>query len=77
MSAESRLLIQSTCPSQPGSRIPGQKTFTIECRRKYGVHFYGGMILAAAERCACARTLSEDLNAGQSYFGIKLENPFG
>jgi predicted nucleic acid-binding protein len=48
----------------------------VEAHAKYGVHFYDGMILAAAERGDCARILSEDLNAGQSYFGIIVENPF-
>jgi predicted nucleic acid-binding protein len=48
----------------------------VEAHAQYGVHFYDGMILAAAERGACARILSEDLNAGQSYFGITIENPF-
>lgn len=45
-------------------------------RAQYGVHFYDGMILAAAERAGCARIWSEDLNAGQLYFGIPVENPF-
>ena len=48
----------------------------VEAHAKYGVHFYDGMILAAAERGACARVLSEDLNPGQSYFGVTVENPF-
>jgi predicted nucleic acid-binding protein len=48
----------------------------VEAHAQYGVHFYDGMVLAAAERGACARILSEDFNAGQSYFGIKVENPF-
>jgi predicted nucleic acid-binding protein len=48
----------------------------VEAHAKYGVHFYDGMILAAAERGDCARILSEDLNTGQSYFGIIVENPF-
>jgi predicted nucleic acid-binding protein len=47
----------------------------VEAHAQYGVHFYDGMILAAAERGACARILS-DLNAGQGYFGVKVENPF-
>jgi hypothetical protein len=34
------------------------------------------MIVAAAERGGWGRILSEDLNAGQSYFQIPLENPF-
>ena len=48
----------------------------VEAHSQYGVHFYDGMILAAAERGACGRILSEDLGAGQSYFGIVVENPF-
>ena len=48
----------------------------VEAHQKYGVHFYDGMILAAAERGGCARIYSEDFNAGQKYFGILLENPF-
>lgn len=43
---------------------------------RYGVHFYDGMILAAAERAGCSKVWSEDLNAGQDYFGITVENPF-
>lgn len=48
----------------------------VEAHAQYGVHFYDGMILAAAQHGACTRILSEDFNAGQSYFGIKVENPF-
>lgn len=48
----------------------------VEAHAKYGVHFYDGMILAAAERGGCHRIWSEDLNAGRKYFGIVVENPF-
>ncbi len=48
----------------------------IEARAAYGIHFYDGMIVAAAERGGCGRILSEDLHAGQSYFQIPVENPF-
>jgi predicted nucleic acid-binding protein len=48
----------------------------VDVRAKYGVHFYDGMIVAAAERGGCGRIWSEDLNAGQKYFGIAVENPF-
>ena len=33
------------------------------------------MIVAAAERGGCGRIWSEDLSAGQKYFGIAVENP--
>jgi predicted nucleic acid-binding protein len=48
----------------------------VEARAAYGLHFYDGMIVAAAERAGCARILSEDLNAGQNYFGVVVTNPF-
>jgi predicted nucleic acid-binding protein len=48
----------------------------VEVRAEYGVHLYDGMIVAAAERGGCGRIWSEDLNAGQEYFGIAVKNPF-
>jgi len=49
----------------------------VAARAQYGLHFYDGMIIAAAERGGCERIWSEDLNAAQKYFGIAVENPFG
>ncbi len=48
----------------------------VEARETYGLHFYDGMIVAAAERTECERIWSEDLNAGQKYFGVEVANPF-
>ena len=48
----------------------------VDARETYGIHFYDGMIVASAERGGCGRIWSEDLNAGQKYFGITVENPF-
>jgi predicted nucleic acid-binding protein len=48
----------------------------VEAHATYGLHFYDGMIVAAAERGGCKRIWSEDLNSGQKYFGIVVENPF-
>ena len=48
----------------------------IEARTSYGLHFYDGMILAAAERAGCERIWSEDFNTGQEYFGVTVKNPF-
>jgi predicted nucleic acid-binding protein len=48
----------------------------VEARASYGLHFYDGMIVAAAERAGCGRIWSEDLNAGQTYFGVTVANPF-
>jgi predicted nucleic acid-binding protein len=48
----------------------------VQARAKYGLHFYDGMIVATAERGGCKTIWSEDLNAGQQYFGCVVENPF-
>lgn len=48
----------------------------VEARSSYGLHFYDGLIVAAAERAGCERILSEDFNAGQEYFGVTVANPF-
>lgn len=48
----------------------------VQARAQYGIHFYDGMIVAAAERGGCQKILSEDFNTGQEYFGIGVENPF-
>lgn len=48
----------------------------IEAHATYGIHFYDGMIVAAAERADAQKIWSEDLNAGQKYFGVEVANPF-
>jgi predicted nucleic acid-binding protein len=48
----------------------------VEARASYGLHFYDGMIVAAAERAGCGRIWSEDLNPDQRYFGVTVTNPF-
>lgn len=48
----------------------------VEARAAYGIHFYDGMIVAAAERAGCKRIWSEDFNTKQKYFGIEVANPF-
>jgi predicted nucleic acid-binding protein len=58
--------------------VPDQETVrrAVEARADYGLHFYDAMIIAAAEQAACKRIWSEDLNPGQRYFGLTIENPF-
>jgi predicted nucleic acid-binding protein len=48
----------------------------VEAKSAYGLHFYDGMIVAAAERAGSERIWSEDLNPSQKYFGVAVANPF-
>ena len=48
----------------------------IEIHRQHGIAYWDALIVAAAHRAECAQILTEDLNAGQSYSGIVVVNPF-
>ena len=48
----------------------------VEAHAAYGIHSYDGMIVAAAEREGSEKIWSDDLNAGQKYFGVTVANPF-
>ncbi|MCK4378809.1 MAG: PIN domain-containing protein [Deltaproteobacteria bacterium] len=48
----------------------------IEIRAAYAISFWDATIISAAENAGCDVIYSEDLNAGQYYSGIRLENPF-
>ena len=45
-------------------------------RKQYGIQFYDALIVAAAEASGCDEILTEDLNDGQVYCGVKAVNPF-
>ena len=41
-----------------------------------GIDFWDALIVAAAQKAGATRILSEDLNAGQTIAGVRIENPF-
>ncbi len=47
-----------------------------EIQALYGLQFFDAQVIAAAEAAGCDRVLSEDLNDGQSYGVVVVENPF-
>jgi predicted nucleic acid-binding protein len=48
----------------------------IETRQLFGISYWDAAILEAARALGCEVVLSEDLNDGQDYAGIRVENPF-
>jgi predicted nucleic acid-binding protein len=48
----------------------------VELRRVYEIGFWDAGIIAAAEEADCDSIVSEDLNAGQYYGGIRAIDPF-
>jgi predicted nucleic acid-binding protein len=48
----------------------------IDCSILNQISFWDSLILAAAAAADCSTVLSEDLNAGQTILGVKVQNPF-
>jgi predicted nucleic acid-binding protein len=48
----------------------------LELHQLYQISFWDAQILAAAEKAGCDTLLSEDLNPGQFYAGMRCVNPF-
>ena len=44
--------------------------------RRFHVHYYDAAIIAAAERLGAPILYSEDLNHGQHYGSVQVQNPF-
>ena len=48
----------------------------IGIHQRTGISFWDAMIVRSAAEMGCAVLYSEDLNAGQDYSGVPVENPF-
>lgn len=63
-------------------RFPVQQTTVgtmlsaMSTRQRFGISYWDAAILEAARALGCEVVLSEDLNDGQDYAGVRIENPF-
>jgi predicted nucleic acid-binding protein len=63
-------------------RFPIQETAistvlsALSTRQRFGISYWDAAILEAARALGCKVVLSEDLNDGQDYAGVRVENPF-
>ncbi len=63
-------------------RFPIQETTlstvlaALDTRERFGISYWDAAILEAARALGCEIVLSEDLNDGQDYAGVRVENPF-
>ena len=48
----------------------------IQAKVKFGISYWDTAILTAARQLGCHIAYSEDLNHGQDYNGVRVENPF-
>lgn len=63
-------------------RFPVQETkigvmlAAMSIRQRFGISYWDAAIVEAARALGCEIVLSEDLNDGQDYAGVRVENPF-
>ena len=69
-------ILDSLGPIRTIATDAGMVRRAVEANSVYGLHFYDCLIIAAAERAGCEKIWSEDLSAGQRYFGVAVQNPF-
>ncbi len=55
----------------------GVMVAAMSTRQRFGISYWDAAILEAARTLGCELVLSEDLNDGQDYAGVRVENPFG
>ena len=48
----------------------------LETRKTYGISYWDAAIVVSAAALGCDTLYSEDLNHGQIYNGVRVENPF-
>lgn len=48
----------------------------MSARQRFHISYWDAAILEAARSLNCSTLLSEDLNDGQEYAGVQVENPF-
>ena len=47
-----------------------------ETRRRFGISYWDAAIIEASRALGCEIVLSEDLDAGTDYAGVRVQNPF-
>jgi predicted nucleic acid-binding protein len=63
-------------------RFPVQETTigivlsAMSTRQRFDISYWDAAIIEAARALGCGVVLSEDLNDGQDYAGVRVENPF-
>jgi predicted nucleic acid-binding protein len=58
-----------------GIQVP-HVDLALQLTEKFRVNYYDALIIATARLRGCSVVYSEDLNDGQDYDGVRVENPF-
>ena len=69
-------VIDELCALPVVSTDPELVQRAIETSRRFSIALWDALIIEAARVSGCRRLLSEDLQSGQDFEGIVVENPF-
>jgi predicted nucleic acid-binding protein len=69
-------LVRSWNRFQPISITPEILDAALIARERWGISYWDAAIIEAARSVGCETVLSEDLNDGQDYGGVRVVNPF-
>jgi predicted nucleic acid-binding protein len=76
ISKESARLVVSTYAIWSIDTTPAEISSAFRIEDESHIGFWDALIVAAAVKSGASRILSEDLNAGQTMSGVRIENPF-
>jgi len=76
ISKESARLVVSGYVIWCTDTTPAEVSTAFRIEDEYKIGFWDALIVASALKSGANRILSEDLNAGQTFAGIRIENPF-
>jgi predicted nucleic acid-binding protein len=76
LSKESARLVVSTYTTWCIGTTPAEIASAFRIEDESHIGFWDALILASAIKSGAERILSEDLNAGQTISGVRIENPF-
>ncbi len=74
--SEARRLVSDYSAWRTHSPDAGDVIEAIDIHRDYKISFWDAMIVRSASQLDCNVLLSEDLNPGQTYRGVRVESPF-
>ena len=69
-------VIDELCALPVVSTDPELVRRAIESGRRFSIAIWDALIIEAARASGCRRVLSEDLQSGQDFDGVVVENPF-
>ena len=73
---------QAAALAESFGRFPVQETTVplvlaaMSTKQRFGISYWDAAIVEAARSLGCETVLSEDLNDGQDYAGVRVHNPF-